>query len=319
MKPIVSIVIPVFNVEKYLKQCLDSVTQGLPQNFEVILVDDGSTDSSLQICEEYSQKYNNVITYSKKNGGLSSARNYGLSKASGEWVWFIDSDDRIESTALIFLDVLFHKYAPDILIFEYYTFNKSIPKVDNKFLYKKLSKNRAMNTLLEDNYSTFAWNKVFKKKLFENIKFPEGKNYEDLAIMYKLYDSAQNFFISKDKLYGYRQRASSITNTKNIKNIKDAAMARYKMLSFLKDKYPINVKKLHKETLISIISYTHRADKTKEIPLFVNFLNKTKIDRKELGIRYSIEIFSFKYCKPIFYLIGIVGKCYRELQQKSRK
>ena len=95
---LITIVVPVYKVEKYLKKCVDSLLCQTYKNIEIILVDDGSPDTCPQLCDEYAQKNSNVVTYHKPNGGLSDARNYGVQKASGDWIVFVDSDDYVESS-----------------------------------------------------------------------------------------------------------------------------------------------------------------------------------------------------------------------------
>ena len=317
MIPMLSIILPIYNVQAYLKKCLDSFSKYLPDDFEVILVDDGSTDQSLEIAKKYSEKFNNFRLFSKKNEGVSIARNYGLKKANGEWVWFIDSDDIISPSTLHLIRNILKSSNPDIFLFKYFCFKKKIyfPKTSNSC--KKISKNAAMNTLLQDDYSTFVWNKVFRKNLFKNIQFPIDKNYtEDLEVSYKLYDAAKIFYLSTDKLYGYRQNTDSISHNVNDKYIKDAAITRYDMLRFFENSaYSIDIEKLRKETIISIISCLHRINKHDVYyGKFKRFICKEHLKENTLGFRYFLEIASFKYFRPLFFLIGKAGKEYRKFK-----
>ena len=116
MKCILSIVIPVYNAEKYIDRCMNSILNQSLEECEIILVDDGSTDTSLQICNKYAEKYNNIKVYHKTNGGASSARNYGLKHAKGEYIWFIDSDDRIEKECISKLITIMNNKKTDVIV-----------------------------------------------------------------------------------------------------------------------------------------------------------------------------------------------------------
>lgn len=317
---LLSVIIPVYNVENYLKECLDSILLNNSNLIEVLLIDDGSTDTSGEICDSYSQQYVNFHTYHVENSGPSTARNLGIQHAVGKWFWFIDSDDVIREGSISSILSQLQNSESDILIFQYYKFTSDdhiLLKLKD-VAYHSITKSKAMLTLLNDNYSTYIYNKIFKKDLFKKISFPIKRKYEeDMAINYKLYDEATSFKISKAKMYGYRDRENSLTSDKSLKSIRDSALSRYEMYSFLKEKYSINIEKLRFETEIDIISYLHRVDKTDKLwKQFSSFLSHTPL--KHHNFRYKVEIFSFKYCKPIFYLIGFTGKQLRKIK-KGRK
>lgn len=306
-----SIIIPIYNVENYIDDCLNSILSQNIKECEILLIDDGSTDSSKEICDNYAKKYENIKVYHVKNRGVSAARNYGIKKSNSNWIWFIDGDDIIAGDAINYIMQSISIFDMDILIFGYTRFVEKLQyKVGNNDC-MTITKNQAMHTLFEDKYSDFLWNKVFRSNLFENIKFPDGRIYEDMAVIYKLYDQATNIILTDKKLYGYRIRENSYTNKfQNTRNIHDAATARYEMFTFLNKKYSINLDKLRLETMISIVSYLHRTPlnvKDNEIKNFSNFLANYPIN-SNLNLRYRIELFSFKYCKSLFKLISVLGK-----------
>ncbi|WP_224429747.1 glycosyltransferase family 2 protein [Lactobacillus amylovorus] len=314
MKKKLSIIIPIYNSEKYLIDCLNSVIQNLPDDFEVIIINDGSTDNSVNLVERFFKKFSNVYLYSQKNKGISSARNLGLEKANGDWIWFVDSDDIINSNIYKYLEKFLFNYYPDVFLFGYQCFSSSIPAFKDSFYYKKINKNKAMNTMLEDSYSTFLWNKIIKRKLFDNINFPESRNnLEDLSVIYKIYEKAHGFYISSLAFYGYRQHGSSITKTLSEENIIDAAIARYEMLEFFQNhSYTVNISKLRHETLVSIVSVMHRIKKDNNLfDKFSRFIYSIPLNKK-LGFRYYLEVFSFKYCRPMFNIIGFIGEVHRK-------
>lgn len=206
-----SLIIPVYNVCDYLEECLDSVVNQMYDNYEVIVVNDGSTDDSLKIAKRYEKKYPKLIkVYDKKNGGLSDARNYGIKKASGEYLFFIDSDDCILPDSLKILDNKIN--GSDILVYNYLTGLN----IDNAI---KVDTNNSNITSFKERYvvsKPCATNKVCRRELFlsNDIEFPVGLYYEDLATMPKLVFHAKKIVFIDEALYFYRVRETSIMNEK---------------------------------------------------------------------------------------------------------
>lgn len=211
--PKVSVIIPVYNVEKYIEKCLDSVLNQTLQDIEIIIVNDGSTDSSKEKINNYLKKYDGKIKYlEKENGGLSSARNFGIPYASGEYIAFLDSDDYIESNAYEEMYNLAKKEDLSLVqcgfIWEYPK-KKKIGKVD-------ICKNK--KEMIEKG-RVEAWNKLIKRKILieQKIEFPEGLRYEDLEFFYKLVPYLNKVsYINKNFIH-YVQREDSIANTQNIR------------------------------------------------------------------------------------------------------
>lgn len=242
-KTILSIIIPVYNVELYLQECLDSLVfnKSKSREIEILLIDDGSTDNSGLMCDEYSQKYSYIHVFHKKNGGLSSARNFGISKATGEWITFMDSDDVVVSN---YLDIIFRLIDQkiDIVLFKYRSFTNNVncPVTNyNIDSFSKTSKRQAMYLITTEEWGNFAWNKLYKKSLFKNIRYPVSKNYEDIYTTFKLINKAKSFATYNKSLYLYRIRNGSITNTNNVtkalRNNINSLEAREQQLSFFMD------------------------------------------------------------------------------------
>ena len=202
-----SIVVPVYNVGNYIIKCLESIkNQTFKGDYEVIIVNDGSTDKSEEIIKKYIQKLSNFKLYNQKNEGVSSARNYGIEKARGEFLLFVDGDDYIAPNTLeVFEEYL--KYNPDIIVFDYYT--------DNNGALKKV---HSYDDTVEDKVNRYITsvpspcNKLFSKKLFENIKFLKNVYYEDLATIPKLAKLTDNIIFIEQSLYYYVKRNNSIMN-----------------------------------------------------------------------------------------------------------
>jgi glycosyltransferase involved in cell wall biosynthesis len=207
MKPILTVVIPVYNVEKYLKRCIESILIQEWKNYDILLVDDGSTDSSPQICDDYAKAYDFISVIHKKNGGLSAARNTGISNAEGEYVYFLDSDDWIEPNTFSDLAEVIESDQYDIISFnqEFVKSEHDIIKSDSKRT-KRLTGKEALIDMFSYGFITgFATDKIYRKALFtkNTIQFPVGKYYEDLGTNYKLFLAAKKVYATNQKYYHY--------------------------------------------------------------------------------------------------------------------
>ena len=214
-----SVIIPVYNVEKYLAECLDSVLNQTLKDIEVICVNDGSTDNSLQILEEYAKKDNRIKIVNKENGGLSSARNAGMNAATGEYFVFIDSDDLLDKDA--YEKAMAHIDDADLVHFGIKVFGDSNYAQrcgdDNyyKIKYEGITK---LNKKVILNSDVSACNKIFKKSIIEqnNIIFPDGLNYEDAEFYFKYVSCSKTAYYLNNYFYHYRRSGESImSNTFN--------------------------------------------------------------------------------------------------------
>ena len=320
-KPILSIIIPVYNGQNYLNDCLKSIVSNDLNDVEILIINDGSTDSSLKIIKKYSNKYSQIVYYDRKNSGVSATRNFGLKKSRGKSIWFIDRDDLIKPKILKNLIKLLIDTNLDIFLFRYTEFNKKVNDFsrENELTETQISQYDAMKTLIDSKYATFPWNKIFKKSLFSNIYFPTTRDFtEDMAIIYKLYDKASSFFITTSSLYFYRQRKDSLVHTISLKNLRASAISHYEMVSFFEKKYSKLAPKLQYETIVSIISYFHRINlwKIKKDNDLYSYLLKYR-NYSVLNNRYKVEILSLKYCYPIFKIIGYMGVLHRKLKNEK--
>ncbi|MDX6180979.1 glycosyltransferase family A protein [Flavobacterium sp. Fl-77] len=225
-----SIIVPVYNVEAYLKQCLDSILCQEYSRYELILINDGSTDSSFEICRDYQQKYSKINLINKINGGLSDARNTGLLAASGDYIIFTDSDDYwVGDTVLKDLNELIETTNPDIIIHEELRFFSSkdiVCKNNQQFIQNKKGEfeNEILNLIYYDLYVASAWDKIIKRSILLDNKlfFPLERKSEDIEWCGKLIKHLKTFSIYSKSFYTYRQaRKGSITTTVNEKHIND--------------------------------------------------------------------------------------------------
>ncbi len=226
---LVSIIVPVYNVEKYVSKCLESLINQTYENIEIICVNDGSKDSSLEIINKYALKDNRIIVYTKENGGLSDARNYGLTKAKGDFILFIDSDDFVDLTLI---DKCVNKVKEDkseLVVFDmkYIYDDRQEYASGGEFTCSSFSKDR--NIIFINNS---ACNKFIKRELMEGVSFPKGLYYEDLATIPILLSKAKKISKIDEALYFYVQRDASIAHT-----ISDKIFDIYKAIDLISKYY----------------------------------------------------------------------------------
>ena len=213
--PKISVIVPIYNVGPYLRQCVDSILAQTYDNLEVILVNDGSTDDCGEICREYAEKDVSLRVIHKENGGLSDARNAGLETASGEYLTFVDSDDWLSHDAVEALYKNLTGCDADISCCGYYmAYADSIASAadpDGRILV--FDSGQAMEqVLLRKRVFSMAWGKLYKKYIFNAIRYPSGKIHEDEFVIFDVISQARRIVSTSDPKYYYRQRKGSIIN-----------------------------------------------------------------------------------------------------------
>ena len=208
----ISVIVPVYNVEKYIRRCIESILIQEYRNFELILVDDGSTDSSGDICEEYAKDNNRITVIHQENKGLSGARNTGISNAKGEWVVFIDSDDYISEDYLEYLYSLIKKYNAEISICGHIKTKNEKENSRQLDPYEEcLSKEKALEEMLyAKKFSTSAWGKLYLTAFFSDVRYPFGRFSEDMFTTYKVINKAHKIVYGSQICYYYLRRNGSI-------------------------------------------------------------------------------------------------------------
>lgn len=242
---LISIIVPVYKVEKYLQECVTSIQNQTYRNLEIILVDDGSPDKSGKLCNEYAKRDSRIKVIHKVNGGLSSARNAGLKIAKGEYIGFVDSDDYIRKNMYEKLLDACIQNKTEIAACNYnYVINGNEKKEQEECKIQVLSATKFFEKLLVvgNRIEMVAWNKLYHKSVFEKnpLPFPEGKIYEDLATMYKFVFSAEKVAWIDEGLYLYRRfRDGAITNINyNSSKENDRLNFENNMVAFIKEKAP---------------------------------------------------------------------------------
>ena len=244
MQDLISVIIPIYKVEKYLKKCIDSVINQTYKNLEIILVNDGSPDSCREICEEYENKDNRIVIINKENGGLSDARNAGIDIAKGKYIAFIDSDDYVSNDYIEYMYNLILKYSSKMSICrvkEVWTNAKLEEIVNDVELKSELlsPKETFYNLLFDKGVEVCAYAKLYEKDLFDDTRFPKGKVYEDTAIMYKIIKKAKKIAYGNKYCYYYVAREGSISKHPEFnENEKDYIEHTFKMLDFIEKRYP---------------------------------------------------------------------------------
>ena len=254
MEELVTVVVPIYNVEKYIDNCIQSIICQTYQNLQIILVDDGSPDNCPRICDEYQKNDSRIEVIHKKNGGLSDARNAGIQKAKGKFICFIDSDDFINSKYIEKLYNMIEKNDADIAIVNFkrvQEFKETYLKEDNENSTENVYTGKQMIENIYDKnlylQSTVAWNKMYKTKLFQTIQFPYGNLHEDEYTTYKLYYNCKKIVMTSEPLYYYRYVPNSIMNKKFNQKRLDGILALEERLNFFNEK---KEKRLYDLTLV---------------------------------------------------------------------
>lgn len=241
-KELISVIVPVYNAEKYLQKCLDSILEQTYQNLEIIIINDGSTDNSGQICQEYEKQDDRIIYIEKENSGVSDTRNAGMNRMTGTYITFVDSDDWLEPNYVKFLYEKLIEHQADIVVGNYTSFNESNSVFyfhTSADYYEKVYDNKSIIPCLYDAKELLKsalivpWGKIYKKEIIANFRFPIDRIGEDALFNLKaLLDSKKVVYVNKSA-YIYRVREGSLSNTWSDKWIRDAIYIIEERLSLL--------------------------------------------------------------------------------------
>lgn len=273
---LISIIVPVYNVEKYLNICIDSIVGQTYKNLEILLIDDGSQDSSGSICDSYAQIDKRVKVIHKENGGQSSARNVGMKYAKGEYIFFVDSDDYIEKKAIEVLIKTAKRTCADIVIADYYTVynndNTSPIQIKEPISYQVLDKIQALDRYIMEDWG--PWNKLYKWNVHQTVFFPEGRIHEDEAVMVDLLGRCEKVAVLDVKSYYYRKREGSTTSFQYSLKKMDWYYAWKRNVELVYKSYPKVKQKAVNKMLVTV---------------FYNLDNLLRIGDRENCMEYYIE------------------------------
>jgi len=316
MKPRVSIIVPIYNVENYLKQCLDSLVNQTYDNIEVILVNDGSPDKSAEIAKDYDEKFAGFHLYHKPNGGLSDARNFGMTFATGDYIMFVDSDDWLSEKMVATLFFHMNKHEADAVqsAFYYayddyslydnrnYSPEDDVTPLNNKSLMYELVKN--------EKVKNFAWGKLYKRELIKDLPFKKGVLFEDVFWAHHVMKQVHRYVICHEPLYYYRQRNDSIVSNYSIKNL-DIIKGLKERHAFIEDhynelvgeSYTLLLKTQLQHHQILVMSKHHRKKKKERNDIIMSIKNDyshyKKAVRKDKQLYRELQLFKIH---PIFQL-----------------
>lgn len=267
----ISVIIPVFRVEKYLDVCVQSVLAQTYEDLEILLIDDGSDDSCPVICDRYAASDARVKVFHKQNGGLSDARNTGLSVAVGEYILFVDSDDYIHPKLCeTVVEIMERQERVDVLVFPFQKVGefedeayKNV-KIGEAFEHI-LSRKELISKMFQEEYESYivAWNKCYRKSVWDTLRFPYGRIHEDQFTTYKALCEARQVAFLEQPMYYYRQRGGSIMSKFHAKGCMDDILALQEKIMYFSDKEPWEYGCCGSRSLEHMIYHYKRAKKNK--------------------------------------------------------
>ncbi len=326
--PKVSIIVPVYQVEKYLRKCLDSLVNQTLENIEILVINDGSPDNSQLIIDEFQKQYPlKIKSFIKENGGLSDARNFGLDRASGEFIGFVDSDDEVSELMFDEMYSLAKRHEADMVIC-------NLQKVDQGGNFtQKLTQipNMPEKINLRENFSVFsdlsyfACNKIFRSELFKNKRFKKDVHFEDIQLIPQLLLNCKTIAQTQNYHYHYLERTDSITKTHTRKGLDILKAVEDVNVAFKESQY--SAKKLELKnfnilegvyTFLAYLAFVKEDDAYLEMNLALKRFNKKhNISKREIltykrfGKNYLLSLTTKK---KIYYLLSFIG-----LEQVRRK
>lgn len=305
MNPLISVIVPVYNVEKYLARCVDSIVNQTYKNLEIILVDDGSTDLCPQMCDDYAEKDSRIKVVHKKNGGLSDARNAGMAVATGEYISFIDSDDYVSDDFFECLLDVMNKENSDIAecsVVKLYEDNR-FDEFSDDLSVKTYDTHDAMSALIAENpFYQHVWNKLYKTELVKDIPYAVGKLNEDEFWTYQVFGRANKVSKLNKTMYYYFQRNSSIMGVGyNIRRL-DALEGKANRQKYIENNFPdlstqakIDLYGSCMFAYQSVLKFMSGADKKKALELIRKY-------RKMYNLSFDEIKLADKSARKYFYL-----------------
>lgn len=315
----ISVIVPIYNMEQYLERCITSICEQTYANLEIILVNDGSTDGSKAICEEYQKKDRRIKIYNKQNGGLSDAKNYGIQKSTGEYIAFVDADDWIDLDAYSVMSAEMSRTSADIVICGRYLEYENGNSKEWHYPQRMTMNNREALIRLNSfyNFDMSSCDKLYRKNLFSKISFPFGKKCEDAFTTYKLFAISGTITYIPNCFYHYYQRNNSISRSQTVNM--DYIYAAKDQLQFIKENFPdiknvgetnvaYSIKNLYEESILKSIPI---ADDLKKEKKSARIYAKNVLANKYISCGKKIKYVIYEYCF-LLYKIIIAIKAIRE-------
>ena len=284
-RPKISIIVPVYQVEKYLNECVSSIVNQTYDNLEIILVDDGSTDQCPEMCEMWAASDQRIRVIHKKNGGLSDARNKGLEIATGQLIGFVDSDDYIQQDMYEKLYQSLREYHAEIAECGtvYFRDQEIVRRVGQNEIVC-CSASASMKELVRETiFRQTVWNKLYSRKCLDNVSFKSGKYNEDEFWTYRVFHNAKNVVAIPDCCYWYRQREQSIMNSAFSYKRLDALEAKYERMLFIKEKYPELYSEEKRGLVFNCIYFYQQVLKSKNKADYQESKEKIQLYRRQIS------------------------------------
>ncbi len=309
-EPKISVIVPVYKVEQYLRKCLDSIVNQTYRNLEIILVDDGSPDGCGEICDEYAGRDERIQVIHKANGGVSSARNEGLAAATGGWIGWVDPDDWTEPAMFETLLWAVMETGADISVCGHWEEYKNRTDASGWPVRQIMNTEQALGELLENGrMKNLLWDRLFRRALFDNIRFPEGRTYEDIAVMHWLFLRAEKVVCLPDILYHYRQREGSIVDNVSLGNRLNHYIASAERYDALSKDWPQFDQLMEAQCAASAAG------------IWAGYLSNPRAERKKYKAElHEIAAFSARhYQKALEYMgLGLAGRLVLRLTPHDR-
>lgn len=293
----ISIILPIYNVEKYLKECLESILNQSYKDYELLIIDDGSKDNSLEIAKNYKYKFKDLIIFTQDNKGVSEARNLALSNAKGEYILFVDSDDFLEKEMLEKIINTAVKTEADIVITNYYLYYDRNNYI--KFLKDMPSLNiydsfEVIDMMLRYVIQGQLWNKLFKSSLLKenNFEFEKGRYIQDIFPVFKVINNSKKIAYIDEALYFYRQREGSTVNKKNKKLTEDYHHAMISIINYIEENY------------IIVNKYSLRIFKAHVLSYFIYHYTNEDLNNTYKSFKKSIYVDLNMHFKEFLFLKG---------------
>lgn len=319
--PRLSVIVPVYKVEKYIHKCVDSILNQTFTDFELILVDDGSPDKCGEICDEYAKKDARIRVIHKENGGLSDARNFGIDAAKGEIIGFVDSDDIIDASMYGDMIGYMDEHDLDVVCADTYVVRNDKKKFNPRYSKDMIFEGRnAVKEILDGTLDNAAWNKIYKRSVIGDVRYPKGRIYEDVATTYKfIFAAKRSGYLRRPFYYYFKRKGSIVASSFNSKS-------RYDCFKGYKERLEFSVKEnldcvemcrvLAVETALATLTAFYANYEPKNSVRYlnlVNFLNKNgKSVADNLNLKNKMLLWSFFNC-------GILHRIYSMLSAISKK
>lgn len=306
-KPYISIVVPVFNTKKYLDKCLTSLKTQTLGNIEIIVIDDGSSDGSQYICDSFAKEDDRFKVIHKDNAGLSAARNDGIDIAQAKYIMFVDSDDWVDPLFCEKSYLAADNNDADIVIFQYSEYGLMKCLKHEAFPKEGLYSSEEVLTSLWQIVGGFAWNKLYRRELFEDICYPVGRYYEDAAVTHRVVYKANRIFLLKEELYHYRRyRAGSISNNRSYNIIRDDILFNRQRIEDLK-RWGYDYRA--EEEVFALWYVATMGNKREFSTHYLNVLRNSKAFMKNASSwKYKLAFVAFKLSPKLLDIVSIVSQ-----------